>query len=161
MWGNRWGSLTGLRIETDASTEDIENTLRDELTPSEAGLLLHPLRQDAMDATESPVEFGGLFLGFSLFVIVAAMALTGMLFAFAMEQRNRQAGLLLAVGIPRGKVRLLFLAEGSVLALIGAGAGIFLAYSYGQTVLDLLASDWSGAVSGVNFDFDHAIIKNI
>ncbi len=153
MWGNRWGTLTGLRMETDASTEDIENTLRDELTPSEAGLLLHSLRQDAMDASESPVEFGGLFLGFSFFVIIAAMALTGMLFAFAMEQRNRQAGLLLAVGIPRGKVRLLFLTEGSLLALVGSCLGILLAYSYGQTVLDLLASDWSGAVSGANFDF--------
>jgi hypothetical protein len=106
-----------------------------------------------MDASESPVEFGGLFLGFSFFVIIAAMALTGMLFAFAMEQRNRQAGLLLAVGIPRGKVRLLFLTEGSLLALVGSCLGILLAYSYGQTVLDLLASDWSGAVSGANFDF--------
>ncbi|SVE23708.1 uncharacterized protein METZ01_LOCUS476562, partial [marine metagenome] len=91
MWENRWGSLTGLRIrKTDASQEEIEKILHHNLTPGEAGLLIRSLRQDASEAAESPIDFGQLFLGFSFFVIVAALALTGMLFAFAMEQRNRQ-----------------------------------------------------------------------
>ncbi|MFP6855458.1 MAG: hypothetical protein VB980_06710, partial [Opitutales bacterium] len=90
MWKNRWGSLTGLRIKkTDASREGLEKILHDKLTPGEAGLLVRSLRQDASEAVESPIDFGQLFLGFSFFVIVAALALTGMLFAFAMEQRNR------------------------------------------------------------------------
>ena len=106
MWGNRWGSLTGLRVtKAEASREDINKALRSELTAAEAGLLFRSLRQDASAAAESPIDFGQLFLGFSFFVIVAAMALTGMFFAFTMEQRNRQAGLLLALGIPRKKVR--------------------------------------------------------
>ena len=154
MWGNRWGSLTGLRVaKAEASREDINKALRSELTAAEAGLLFRSLRQDASAAAESPIDFGQLFLGFSAFVIVAAMALTGMLFAFTMEQRNRQAGLLLALGIPRKKVRRLFLAEGLLLSVVGAGLGVWLATLYGQTTLHLLSGEWSGAVSGATFDF--------
>jgi len=155
MWSNRWGSLTGLRVaKTDVdSREAMERTLRSELSAAEAGLLFRSLRQDASDAAESPIDFGQLFLGFSFFVIMAAMALTGMLFAFAMEQRNRQAGLLLAVGISRKKVRWLFLLEGLFLSVVGAGIGAWLATFYGETILRLLAGEWSGAVSGVTFDF--------
>ena len=154
MWGNRWGSLTGLRVrKSEVSREDLEKSLRVKLSASEAGLLFRPLGADASDAAESPVDFGQLFLGFSFFVIVAAMALTGMLFAFVMEQRNRQAGLLLAVGIPCNKVRLLFLAEGLLLSVLGALAGSLLAAFYGKTILNLLAGEWSGAVAGVSFDF--------
>ena len=154
MWENRWGSLTGLRIKkTDASHEEIEKILHDQLTPGEAGLLLHSLRQDASEAAESPIDFGQLFLGFSFFVIVAALALTGMLFAFVMEQRNRQAGLLLSVGIPTQKVRRLFLAEGLLLSVAGAAIGTFLATFYGTTILRLLTGEWRGAVSGTTFDF--------
>ena len=155
MWSNRWGSLTGLRVaKADVPfRETAETSLRSELTAAEAGLLFRPLRQDASESVEAPVDFGGLFLGFSFFVIVAAMALAGMLFAFAMEQRNRQAGLLLAVGLPRRKVRRLFLAEGTALAALGAALGAWPATLYGETILLLLTGEWSGAVSGATFDY--------
>ncbi len=154
MWENRWGSLTGLRIsKDDASQAKIEEALRQKLSPGEAGLLIRSLRQDAFEAAESPIDFGQLFLGFSFFVIVAALALTGMLFAFVMEQRNRQAGLLLAVGLPSKMVRRIFLTEGLLLSLAGALAGTFLAIYYGSTILGLLTGEWSGAVSGATFDF--------
>ncbi len=154
MWSNRWGTLTGLRVaKEDASREEVERVLRSELSAAEAGLHFRPLRLDATDASNSPIPFSLLFVCFSFFVIVAAMALTGMFFAFAMEQRNRQAGLLLAVGIPRKKVRRLFLLEGLFLSIVGSALGAWLATYYGQKVLSLLAGDWSGAVSGATFDF--------
>ncbi len=154
MWNNRWGTLTGLRVaKENASREDVERVLRSELSAAEAGLHFRPLRVDATDASDSPIPFSLLFVCFSFFVIVAAMALTGMFFAFAMEQRNRQAGLLLAIGIPRKKVRRLFLLEGLLLSIAGSAFGAWLATYYGQKVLSLLAGDWSGAVSGTIFDF--------
>ena len=63
------------------------------LSAQEAGLIFSPLRKDAQSGVESPVDFGQLFVAFSFFVIAAALALTGMLFSFSMQQRNRQAGL--------------------------------------------------------------------
>ena len=44
------------------------------------GLIIRDLKADALDSTESPVDFGQLFIGFSFFVILAALAITGMIF---------------------------------------------------------------------------------
>ena len=66
MWGNRWGSLTGVRIDKENfSKEDIKKTLRKNLQSEDAGLVLRNLRTDAQKAVESPVDFGQLFMGFS------------------------------------------------------------------------------------------------
>ena len=123
------------------------------MTAKQAGLLFQSLRADANEGTESPVDFGQLFLSFSFFVIIAALALTGMLFAFSIEQRNRQAGLLLALGIPRKKVRLLVLGEGLCVSIFGGLLGVGLAVLYGQSMISLLSGDWSGAVSGASFEY--------
>ena len=154
LWTNRWGSLTGLRFSNAMhSPEIMANKLRGLMTAKQAGLLFQSLRADANEGTESPVDFGQLFLSFSFFVIVAALALTGMLFAFSIEQRNRQAGLLLALGIPRKKVRLLVLGEGLCVSIFGVLLGVGLAVLYGQSMISLLSGDWSGAVSGASFEY--------
>ena len=154
LWTNRWGSLTGLRFSNAIhSPEIMANKLRGLMTAKQAGLLFQPLRADANEGTESPVDFGQLFLSFSFFVIVAALALTGMLFAFSIEQRNRQAGLLLALGIPRKKVRLLVLGEGLCVSIFGGLLGVGLAVLYGRSMISLLSGDWSGAVSGASFEY--------
>ena len=154
LWTNRWGSLTGLRFSNAMhSPEIMANKLRGLMTAKQAGLLFQSLRADANEGTESPVDFGQLFLSFSFFVIVAALALTGMLFAFSIEQRNRQAGLLLALGIPRKKVRLLVLGEGLCVSIFGGLLGVGLAVLYGQSMISLLSGDWSGAVSGASFEY--------
>ena len=120
-------------------------------------MVLRPLRSDARRSVESPVDFGELFLYFSSFVILAAMALTGMLFAFSMEQRNQQAGLLLGVGWSVRKARILFWGEGLVIAMLGSGVGALLAVLYGKGILELLAGKWSGAVSGASFAYEPSV----
>jgi hypothetical protein len=68
MWGNRWGSLTGLRVDKkEFSESEIAFQLRQNLNADDAGLILHGLRADANEAVESPVDFGQLFMGFSFF----------------------------------------------------------------------------------------------
>ena len=112
MWNNRWGSLTGIRIPREGNaTKQLGADLQSLLSAQEAGLIFSPLRKDAKSGVESPVDFGQLFVAFSFFVIAAALALTGMLFSFSMQQRNRQAGLLMALGYSTPKIRWLFLGE--------------------------------------------------
>ena len=97
MWNNRCGSLTGMRLPREGnSTTELGADLQSLLSAEEAGLIFSSLREDAKAGVESPVDFGQLFVAFSFFVIAAALALTGMLFSFSMQQRNRQAGLLMA-----------------------------------------------------------------
>ena len=161
LWGNRWGNLTSIRYpagrgESARVTREQVERIAAFIDPAALGFRTVNLREQALAATNAPVDFGELFVYFSFFLIAAAAVLTGLLFTFTIEQRAAEAGLLLAVGWPVKKVRRLFLREGFVLALIGSLAGALLAALYTKGVLHALASVWSGAIganSGTRFVF--------
>ncbi|MDB6149598.1 MAG: FtsX-like permease family protein, partial [Chthoniobacter sp.] len=153
MWGNRWGNVTAIRYPATVTEEALAAELKTKLTPEMVGLSFLPLREQALAATKAPVDFGQLFVSFSFFLIAAAAVLTGLLFVFSLEQRNAEAGLLLALGLRPKQVRRLFLAEGLVLAIVGSVLGAFGAVLYTKLVLRALATVWQGAVGAVEFEF--------
>jgi len=152
LWGNRWGNLTSIRYPAGTKREQVER-IAAFIDPAALGFRTVNLREQALAATNAPVDFGELFVYFSFFLIAAAAVLTGLLFTFTIEQRAAEAGLLLAVGWPVKKVRRHFSREGLVLALIGSLAGALLAALYTKGVLHALASVWSGATGGTRFVF--------
>ena len=152
LWGNRWGNLTSIRYPAGTKREQVER-IAAFIDPAALGFRTVNLREQALAATNAPVDFGELFVYFSFFLIAAAAVLTGLLFTFTIEQRAAEAGLLLAVGWPVKKVRRLFLREGFVLALIGSLAGALLAALYTKGVLHALAGVWGGATGGTHFVF--------
>src|SRR4029079_995391 len=109
MWSNRWGNLTSIRWPAGTDRQALEKALLEKLTPEMLGFQFVPLREQALAATNAPVDFGELFVSFSFFLIMAAAVLTGMLFVFSLEQRNAEAGLLLALGLRPRQVRRIFL----------------------------------------------------
>ncbi|RYD74890.1 MAG: ABC transporter permease, partial [Verrucomicrobiaceae bacterium] len=153
MWGNRWGELTSIRYPAGANTEQVAKELRTGLKPEQLGMSFVALRKQAEAATNAPVDFGQLFVAFSFFLLTAAAVLTGLLFVFSLEQRNQEAGLLLALGWKAAKVRRLLLTEGAILALLGSILGAIAGLLYTQGVLWALANVWSGAVGAVEFVF--------
>jgi putative ABC transport system permease protein len=153
MWSNRWGNTTSIRWPAGAEPAEIEAALRKNLTPAQLGFQFIPLREQALAATDAPVDFGQYFVYFSFFLIVAAAVLTGMLFVFSLEQRNAEAGLLLALGLRARQVRRIFLAEGAVLALAGSVLGVIAGALYTKAVLWALSTVWRGAVGSVKFVF--------
>src|SRR5439155_26094566 len=88
-----------------------------------AGLYFRPVREQALAASSQAIDCGQLFLGFSLFLIAAALLLTALLFTLGVEQRTEEVGILLALGFPLRRVRALFMMEGAALALIAGVAG--------------------------------------
>ena len=67
MWGNRWGDLTSMRYPARMRMpEQIAATLRSQLTPEQIGMTFVPVRDQALAATNAPVDFGQLFLSFQL-----------------------------------------------------------------------------------------------
>jgi ABC-type lipoprotein release transport system permease subunit len=152
MWGNRWGNLTSIRYPAGTKREQVER-IAAFIDPKALGFRVVNLREQALAATDAPVDFGQLFASFSFFLIAAAAVLTGLLFTFTIEQRAAEAGLLLAVGWTRKQVRRLFLKEGALLALIGATLGVGGAVLYTKAVLAALAGAWSGATGGTTFIF--------
>jgi ABC-type lipoprotein release transport system permease subunit len=153
MWSNRWGNLTSVRWPAGTQKPELDKALLARLTPEKLGFQFVDLRSQALAATNAPVDFGELFVYFSFFLIIAAAVLTGMLFVFSLEQRNAEAGLLLALGLRPRQVRRIFLAEGSVLALVGSVVGAFAGIVYTKVVLHALATVWQGAVGSVRFQF--------
>ncbi len=153
MWGNRWGNVTSVRWPAGADKAAIETALRGSVTPEMLGFQFIPLREQALAATNAPVDFGELFVSFSFFLIIAAAVLTGMLFVFSLEQRNAEVGLLLALGLRPKQVRRLFLAEGAVLAIVGSVLGACGGILYTKFVLMALGTVWRGAVGAVEFVF--------
>ncbi len=153
MWSNRWGNLTSMRWPDAVSLEELSATLRSNLTLSKLGFQFLALRAQALAATDAPVDFGEYFVSFSFFLLAAAAILTGLLFVFSLQQRNHEAGLLLALGLRTGLVRRLFLVEGAILAVVGALLGLAGAAVYTQAVLYLLTNVWSGVGGGARFVF--------
>jgi len=150
LWANRFGNLTSIRFPagTDAASE-----LRAKLDPAALGLFFAPAREPALSAGRESMDFGQLFLGFSLFLIVAALLLTAMLFVFNLEQRAAETGLLRAIGFAPGRVRRLVLSEGFVVAVLGAALGVIGGIAYTKLTLRGLETVWRGAVGAAHFRY--------
>jgi len=152
MWRNRFGDLTAIRVP-GAGRADVESAVLARLDPAELGLYFRPVRDLALAASGQALDFGQLFLGLSFFLIVAALVLTGLLFALGAEQRAEETGMLLAVGYPPKRVRRLMLAEGAALVLLGAAAGTVGGVAYTRLVLWGLATVWQSAVGASDIVF--------
>ena len=113
-----------------------------ELKPAQGGFVFEPIRERMLQASSGGTDFGGLFLGFSFFLIAAALLLVGLLFRLNLDRRAAEVGLLLAVGYSQRTVRRLLLLEGTALAAVGAFLGCVLALGYAWLLLGLLASWW-------------------
>ncbi len=147
MWANRFGDLTAIRFPPgDGPPATVESNILKTLDPASLGLKFEPVRAQALAASSQAQDFGGLFIGFSFFLIVAALLLMALLFQFGLEQRATEAGTLLALGFPPRQVRRLFLSEGIALAFIGGVLGAVGGLVYARLMLQGLTTIWRGAV---------------
>ncbi len=159
LWTNRFGSLTALRFpassthDIPALQQQIESTLRARLDPSTFGLRPQPIRADALRAAASGQDFGQLFIGFSIFLVAAALLLMGLLFQFSIERRTEEVGTLLALGFPPRLVRRLLLLEGGALALVGSLLGLLGAFLYARAMIHGLTTIWRDAVGTSSLSF--------
>ena len=156
MWANRFGDTTAIRFiggSDEAYAAQVRAALRGGLDPASLGLVLHPVRERAQAAAGQAMDFGQLFLGLSFFLIVAALILTGLLFAFSAQQRAAETGTLLAVGYRPGRVRRLMLAEGGVVVALGAIVGAAGGLGYTRLVLYGLGTVWRSAVGASDIRF--------
>jgi len=148
MWANRFGAYTAIRYPgTEADIPALTSALTAALDPALMGLEFQPVRAQAQEAVNNAMDFGGLFIGMSFFIILAALILTGLLFVFGIQHRTREMGMLLAVGLLPKHVRRLYLTEGLLLATVGALLGAALSTLYTRALLFGLAHYWQGALA--------------
>jgi len=124
IWQNRFGTLTAVRWPAESnSPEQIRTTLMKNLDPAKVGFAFSDVRETARRSAAGSTDFAGLFAGLSMFLIFSAVLLLALVFAFYVESRSQQVGLLLAVGWGWLKIFALFLAEGAILASVGCLLG--------------------------------------
>jgi putative ABC transport system permease protein len=144
LFGSRFGFATSVRFAA-TSNEDaqrINDTLLKKLRPEDFGLVFEDVRAKALAASQGGTDFGGLFLGFSMFLIAGALMLVGLLWKLSLDKRASEIGLLFAAGFRVRTVRRLLLTEGLIVAALGALLGLALAIGYGLLMLKLLAALW-------------------
>ncbi len=153
-WRNQYGNLTAVRYSwREGLDQQVAQHLMSQIDPATVGLFFQPVRDRGSAASGQGTDFGGLFLGLSMFLIAAAVILTGLLFVFGVESRSQQVGLLLAVGWPAKRVRKLLLSEGGLVALLGTATGVGVGLLYTRLMVYGLATLWSGAVAGTKVYF--------
>ena len=150
LWANRFGNLTSIRFPENA---DAAADVRAKLEPASFGLFFKPVREPALSAGRESMDFGQLFVGFSFFLIAAALLLTAMLFVFNLEQRAAETGLLRAIGFAPGRARRLVLGEGFAIAALGTALGIMGGVVYTKLALHGLETVWRDAVGAAHFRY--------
>jgi ABC-type antimicrobial peptide transport system permease subunit len=161
MWANRFGDTTSVRWfadggkTADSLREALSADIKSKINPADVGLQFQPLRDMALKgaSTGQAQEFGGLFIGFSFFLIVSAVLLTALMFRFGIERRATEIGTLLALGWTPKRAGRLYLREGVALAAWGAVPGVFGGVLYGRGVIYALNTIWSDAVAGAELRF--------
>ena len=71
---------------------ELERTLLAKLDPAQLGLAFQPVRDQALAAARQSMDFGQLFIGFSFFLIAAALLLMAMLFVLISNNAQRKPG---------------------------------------------------------------------
>jgi putative ABC transport system permease protein len=164
LWENRFGNLTAVRFtmpfraapdraaferQTAPLRTGLSTLLTRTLKPAAFGLRFEPVRAQALAASTQAQDFGQLFLGFSFFLIAAALLLLAVLFQFTIERRATELGTLLALGFRPGQAGRLLLAEGALVAWLGAALGAWGGLGYARALLHGLSTLWREAVGGL------------
>ncbi|MGD9633874.1 MAG: FtsX-like permease family protein [Pirellulales bacterium] len=150
QWGSRWGTISLLRIpagETASAVGDVAAKLQATLKPADAGLTFLPVKALGLAASSGTTPFDALFLGFSFFLIAAAVMLIALLFKLGVEQRANELGTLGAMGLRPQRIGWILSCEGLLVAAIGATAGVVLGIAYAWLIIFGLRTWWLAAVS--------------
>lgn len=152
LWRSRYGKLTSVRIQRPPGNngQQVEQMagkmLLESLPLEKMGMAFSPVKALGLHAAGGTTDFGGLFFGFSFFLIISAAILVRLLFKLGIERRASEVGLLQAVGFaPQRVARLLFL-EGLLIVVIGSLVGLLAGIGYASLMIYGLKTWWVKAI---------------
>lgn len=152
LWASRHGKVTSIRLSPTKGFLPAEFADRSKLRLAtilpldQLGLQFTPIREQGLKASQGTTDFGGLFFGFSLFLILSAALLVSLLFRLNVERRTVQIGLMQALGFTDKYLTRIYLYEGLGLVSISALAGILGAIGYAWLMIFGLRTWWYRAV---------------
>ncbi|TWT39571.1 FtsX-like permease family protein [Blastopirellula retiformator] len=149
LWGSRFGAATSVRspvagVDQAKLVADVEAGLNKR--KEDLGFRFLLARQNALRAASGTTPFNGLFIGFSMFIIAAALMLVTLLFQLGVDQRAKQIGLQSALGLRMKAIRAMLLIEATIVASCGGLVGVVLGIGYAWVMLYGLRTWWVAAV---------------
>ncbi len=147
LWSSRFGDTTAIRFAPPAGATAASLAEQLKFDPAELGFQFMPIKRVGLSAASGTTPFDGLFLGFSLFIMISALMLVSLLFRLGVDQRAAEIGILRAVGLRRRKVTEVLAGEALVVAAIGSLLGVVAGLGYAWLMLTGLSTWWVGAIS--------------
>lgn len=146
LWKNRFGNYTQFRFPGESDAAELSKQILIGLTPEEGGLRVFEPSSEGSQAARGGVDFSGLFLGLSFFLIASGLILTILLIRLGLETRTIEIGTLRGFGWPQKKISRFLLTEITLVAIPGALIGIALTYGYTALVFKALNGVWNSIV---------------
>lgn len=149
LWTSRFGNTTTWRIppRSGVTAASLTKELEAAIDPAELGFTWLPVREMGLQAASGTTPFNLLFLGFSFFIIAAAVMLVALLFKLGIDGRAAEIGTLAAVGFSRRQIRRMLVGEGAIVALVGGLLGVAGGIGYAWLMLEGLRTWWLAAVT--------------
>lgn len=146
---SRFGATTAWHVprETAGDCVSLRAALAAAIHPERLGFRVVPVAAEATAAARGSVPFGGLFLGLSMFVVAAGLALEWLLFRLLVAAHAREVGLLAAVGWPSRRLAGLLSVVGGIAVVGGMVLGLLLAPAWSAALLWWLGRSWNAAVA--------------
>lgn len=141
LWSNRFGKSTSIRF-SGLNEKSISTEILDGLLPSKMGFEVRNVKAEGLSAASNSTDFGQLFIGLSFFVLFAAILLAYLLFKLYFTFRRSEIGTLSALGFSFKTIRNIFIAESSILVVLGILIGLPLGIVYNNLILTAINSIW-------------------
>ncbi len=147
LWSSRFGDTTSVRFAPPPGPTLQPQAEQLRLEPESLGFIFRPVKRLGLEAAQGTTGFDGLFLGFSLFIMVSSLLLVAILFRLGIEQRAAEIGVLETVGMRGGRIRQILLVEAFVVTLAGSLLGVAAGVGYAWLMLAGLTTWWLSAIS--------------
>ncbi len=145
LWGNRFGASTAIR-SNGLQAADFESRVLAEIQPEDVGFQVKDAKAAGLQAASQGVDFSGLFIGLSFFVLFAALLLAYLMFQLYLNFRRSEIGTLHAMGFSAQKIRKLFFLEAMLLVIVGTLFGVPIGLAYNSLIMDAINTIWRDIV---------------
>jgi len=142
LWSKEFGNSTSIRFDARTHPDSIRAAILQGLQPGNTGMNIVDVRNDSRWSASNAVDFAGLFLALSFFLLLAAFLLSGLLFSMMITQRENEQGSYRALGIPSSTLRSIYFSEGMMNALTGSIIGVVAGIGSSYLILYFLNSIW-------------------
>ncbi|WP_421919256.1 FtsX-like permease family protein [Marinifilum sp.] len=143
LWSNKYGTYTAVRFD---SKDDLRSEIENLLTPDVLSIAFAEPRNEGKRAANNMVDFGGLFLSLSFFIIAAAILLSILIYSLNLDNRNEETGILLGLGFNKSKIIAIRIYESMITVILGGVLGVLPGIIYNKLMLSALNSVWQDVV---------------